>query len=259
MELDLNGHTVETNFNNPVFVVNGAKLTLKGGNINAKKNVVRVNNGGEVRIESGTYDSKNEAFKAVGTGSKITLNGGTVKSVECALGVNQGAVLEMNGGLVQTSDNMGIGTNGNAGQGGNTITMNGGRIEANIVTAGYEAIGVYIANSDVFVMNGGEIVANNGTGLCMRAGDVTINNGTIIATGEPGHDGKIADDPTIMTGTSAIIYHESANYPAKEGMKLTVKGGTITGVDHSVQVLSNEITPNVHVSGGTLTPAYPEA
>ena len=112
-------------------------------------------------------------------------------------------------------------------------------------------------------MNGGTIKANGGTGLCMRSGDVTINAGTIIATnvdknGNVVADGKIGDDSTIMTGCSAIIYHETANYPGKEGMKLTVKGGTIRGVDHSIQVLSNEEVPQVFVTGGALTPPYPE-
>ena len=263
MTIDLGDHEITSNLNAALFRVNnGAKLVLTGdGTISAKKWIVQVNNG-EVVVESGNYNTQNEGFKAIGTSSKVTINGGTISSVECALGANRGGFIELNGGNIITSDNMGIGTNGSSGEGGNTIIMNGGKIDANIVSAGYEAIGVYIANNDEFIMNGGEIKANGGTGLCMRAGHVVINDGTIIATGTkkdgtPVADGKIADSPVVMTGVSAVIYHESADYPSKAGMKLEVKGGIITGVDNSVEVLSNEEVPQVFVTGGNLTPAYP--
>lgn len=185
------------------------------------------------------------------------MNGGYVKTQETAISANQGGTIEMNGGLIETIDNMGIATNGSNGQGGNTIIMNGGKIDAHITSAGWEACAIYVANNDTFVMNGGELVANNGAGLCMRAGDVTINDGTITATGEAGTTGKIGDAKFQM-GKSAVIYHEKANYPGKAGMKLTINGGAFTGVDHSVEVLSNEAEPQVFVTGGNFTPVYPE-
>ena len=239
-------------------------LTLTGdGTIQNKWLVAQANNGGRIVIDSGNYICQKEGFKAIGSGSKLIMNDGHVQTVECALGANQGAEIIMNGGLVETSDNMGIGTNGSAGQGGNTITMNGGKIDASIRSSGYEAIGIYIANNDTFVMNGGEVIANGGTGLCMRAGDVTIHGGSIIASNKDKNgnvvpDGKIADKNTVMMDCAAVIYDEAANYPGKEGMKLTIDGGTLTAVDHSVQVLSNEAEPQVFVTGGNLTPAYPE-
>lgn len=263
--LDLSGHDISGQLSSELFAVNGKKLTLKGtGTVSNNKWIAGVTGGGTVQIDGGNYVTRNEGFFAQGNGSTIIFNGGHISTVECAMNIAGDAVLEMNGGVIETSDNMGIGTNGSSGRGGNLITMNGGKIDANIRSAGYEAIGVYIANDDIFVMNDGEITAHGGTGLCMRAGDVTINGGKIAATGTtkdgtPVADGKIADSPIVMTGISAVIYHESANYPAKEGMKLAVKGGTITGVDHSVEVLSNEAEPQVTVTGGTLTPGYPEA
>lgn len=258
MTIDLGGHTITGNIQNALFNANGAKLTLKGeGSIQNAKWIANAINGGEVIIESGDYVSRNEGFKAIGAGSIVKMNGGHVTSQETAISANQGGIIEMNDGLIETIDNMGLATNGSEGQGGNTIIMNGGKIDAHITSAGWEACAVYVANSDVFVMNGGELVANNGAGLCMRAGDVTINDGIITATGEPGTTGKIADGKFQM-GKSAIIYHEKANYPGKAGMRLEVKGGTITGVDHAIDVQSNEAEPQVFVSGGTFTPAYPE-
>lgn len=252
-------------------VVAGGRLTLKGGMASNKGQVALASNGGEVVIESGAYASSRAAVVRAGVEGNVTVNGGTLTGQEGAVdcrgkGTNNtcGATITVNGGKLAGVDNFAIATNGTAGMGGNVITINGGELEGNIQSAGYEAIGVYIANSDVFVMNGGTIKANGGTGICMRAGDVTINDGTIIATnvdknGNIVTDGKIGDDPTVMEGCSAIIYHETANYPGKEGMRLEVKGGTVTGVDHAIQVLSNEAEPQVFVTGGTFTPDYPEA
>ena len=243
----------------------GAKLVLKGpGSISNKGNCGIAQNGGLIKVDGGSYTStSNSAFDALVNGT-IIFNSGEATGSEGGICAPSGnGRIEVNGGHLTGLDNFAIATNGSNGRGNNTIIVNNGLLEGNIKTAGYEAIGVYIANNDVFVMNGGKIIAHGGTGLCMRAGNVTINGGEIVATnvdkdGNIVADGKIADDPTIMTGCSAVIYHEKANYPGKAGMKLTIKGGTITGVDHAVEVLSNETEPQVFVTGGNFTPAYPE-
>lgn len=261
----LNGQDIAGNVNAPLFNVDGAKLVLKGnGSVSNVRHLAVAVNGGEIVIDGGSYDTSYEGFKAIGQGSKLVMNKGSLLTSECALGVNEGAYLELNGGTVTTRDNMGIGTNGKAGQGNNTIVMNGGEIVASITTNGYEAIGVYIANNDNFTMNGGSIVANGGAGICMRAGNVVINNGSIegkASENRParstGWIGDMKGDAGKMT-QSGIIYHESANYPGKDGMSLTINGGNITGVAHSVEVLSNEAEPAVIVTGGEFTPAYPE-
>ena len=239
--------------------MNGAKLTLTGnGTITNGKWIANVVNGGEVVIEDGTYVTNKEGFTLTGAGSKLVMNGGTIRTQETGIVPHQGAIVEMNGGLIETVDNFGIASNGSAGQGGNTIIINGGKIDAHITSAGWEACGLYVANNDTVVINDGEIVATNGCGICQRAGDLTIHGGMITCTGEAGTTGKVGDGKFQM-GKSAVIYHEKANYPGKAGMKLTIDGGTFTGVDHAVEVLSNEETPQVFVTGGTFTPAYPEA
>ena len=262
-ELDLNGNTITSTISAPLFMVTG-KVTIKGGSASTRGQMAQVKNGGNLTIVDGTYTSAAADVIRVGTDGTVTINGGELTGREGAVACRDGgSTVTINGGTLVGTDNYAVATNGSAGMGNNVITINGGKLEGNITSPGYEAIGVYIPNHDTFVMNGGEIIAHGGTGLCMRSGDVTINNGTITATnvdknGNIVADGKIGDDPTVMTGCSAVIYHESANYPGKEGMKLTVKGGTITGVDHSIQVLSNEAQPQVFVTGGILTPVYPE-
>jgi hypothetical protein len=258
--VDLNGNDITSSVAAPLFDVKGATLTLKGnGNVSAARHIAVATNGGKIVIESGNYTTSNEGFKAVGEGAEITMNGGTLISQECGLGVNRGATLIMNGGTVQTIDNMGIGTNGSDGEGSNTIIMNGGEVIGNIISDGYEAVGAYIANNDTFTMNGGSIIGNGGAGIVMRAGTVTINGGYIEGKSSEnrpaGSTGWVGDNKTKMT-QSGIIYHESANYPGKAGMSLTVTGGTIKGEFKSLEVLSNEVEPAVVVTGGEFTPAY---
>ena len=257
-KIDLNGQTIRSIIDQPLFVANSGTLTLTGdGAVKVSNRIGSAVNGGKIIIEDGEYESGDVAFQAVGNGSKVVFSGGSIEAVEGGIGAFDGGELVVNGGEIKVSDNFALFTNGTEGRGGNVITMNGGKLIGNITSNGYEAIGVYIANNDEFTMNDGEIIANNGAGLCMRGGTVVINGGSITATGEAGTTGWIGDDKTKMS-KSAIIYHESANYPGKEGMSLTVAGGVITGVDHSIEVLSNETTPNVTVTGGTFNPAFPE-
>ena len=261
--IDLNGFALDSDLpkseKKEVFIVDGAKLTFKGvGSIEANYRIANAVNGGVIEIDGGDFDAGDVGMTARGAGSKIIMNGGYLTAVEGGFGAFDGAEIVMNDGVIECSDNFPLFTNGTAGMGGNTITVNGGTLVGKIESPEYEACGVYIANNDTFIMNGGEIVANNGCGICMRAGHAVINAGMVACSGEPGTKGKIGDSP-IMMGKSAVIYHESANYPGKAGMKLEIKGGTFIGVDHAVEVLSNEATPNVIVTGGSFTPDYPEA
>lgn len=258
--MNLDGHHLTASLSSSLLTVNGGTLTLTGNGLIENSNYIGAAiNGGKIIIENGSYISvTNAGFSATGTGSKVTMNGGTINAVEGGLNAFDNAEIEMNGGEIEISDNFGIATNGTAGRGRNTIVMNGGKVTGHIKTAGYEACGVYIANNDTFTMNGGEIRADGGTGLCMRGGEVTINDGTIVATGEPGKDGWIGDKKTVLEGISAIVFDEQAGYPGNGGMKLTVNGGTIAGVDHAIQILSDSENPRVFVTGGNFTPVYPE-
>lgn len=256
--IDLNGHEMKSVINTPLFIVNGGTLTLKGdGSIDTLNRIASARNGGKIIIEEGSYVSGDVAFDAVGVGSRVTFNDGELNAVEGGIGSFDGAEVVMNGGEMSISDNFGLFTNGTSGRGNNTITLNGGTVVSNITSAGYEACGIYIANNDTFVMNGGTVVGNGGCGILMRAGNVTINDGKITAISGSNVPGYVGDNKTKMNA-SGIIYHETANYPGKAGMSLTVAGGTITGVEHSIEVLSNEAEPNVTVTGGTFNPAYPE-
>lgn len=252
--LDMNGHKLTSTIPNYALEADGAKLTLKNANMSSSGRLVQAINGGEVIIDSGSFNSGNVAFAAVGEGSKVTMYGGAITAQEGGIGAFDGAEVEINAGNITGIDNFPVFTNGTAGRGGNTIVFNDGQLVGNIQSAGYEACGVYIANNDVFTMNGGIIAANGGCGILMRGGTVVINDGLVRATPGDHVPGWVGDNKTKMSA-SAVIYHESANYPGKAGMSLTINGGTFNGVDHSVEVLSNEATPSVTINGGSFNPA----
>ena len=259
--IELNGHTLTGTAASKtanLFTVNSGTLTLKGpGLLTVTGRIAQANDGAEIVIQSGSYESNDVAFTA-GYGGKVTMDGGEIHAVEGGIIAPLGhGEIEMNDGTIEISDNFAIGTNGTEGRGFNAITINGGLLIGNITSAEYEAIGVYLPNNDTLVVNDGIIQANGGAGICMRAGFVTINGGEIMASTGSHVPGYIGDKKTKMNA-SGIIYDYNANYPGRAGMSLTINGGTITGADHAVEVLSDEETPNVTVNGGSFTPAYPE-
>lgn len=271
LTLDLNGHELSAAIRSPLFNVDGGTLTLKGGSVSNSGQVGIVTNGGEIVVENGTYTSSSaEVFRVAPQGS-VVINDGELTGREGAVttrgnGDNNGCNgrITVNGGHLTGTDNFAVATNGSSGMGRNVVTINGGTLIGNIQSPGFEAIGVYIANDDDFVMNGGEIIAYGGTGLCQRGGSVTINAGTITANAQDKNgnivpDGKVGDDATVLEGVSGIVYHKSAKYSGSTGMSLTINGGTIHGEDHSIQALTDEEIPNIYINGGTLIPAYPEA
>ena len=265
--LDLNGHKLSTTKASGYLLnADGATLTITGdGEIEARRRIGVATNGGIIVIENGKFSSEVDvAFCALN--GKVVFNDGEIIAREGGIIAPEGnGEIEVNGGHIAVSDNFAISSNGNAYPEGvlpSIITINDGLLEGNIVSDGYEAIGVYLPNNDTFVMNGGKIIAHGGAGICMRGGNVTINGGEIIAEGDENTKGWIGDlkgEVGVMS-CSGIIYHIYPDYSGgKIGMHLEVNGGKITGVAHAIDVVSTEEHPNVDIHGGTFQPAFPEA
>jgi len=268
--IDLNGRNLSrAEQSGALFnVTDGAVVTLTGnGNVSAGYRVAEVTDGSLI-VDSGNYTAtKNNCFRADGENAQITINGGTITGQEGAVLVFNGATATITGGVLTGLDNSPVATNGTPDVGGNTILMSGGELVGNIQSAGYEAVGLYIANNDTFVMSGGKITANNGCGICQRAGSVTIGPDAIIeVTGVEGFTGKVGDAKNALS-QSAIVFDMSQDYPGAKlepAMSLTVAAGAqLTGVAKSIDVLNvsavtGEVyTPNITVAEGALcTPPY---
>lgn len=254
--IDLAGYDISTEFSQPLFEVTAGTLTLTGeGSMTAYR--IAEAKGGKIVIENGTYTADNVGFFSIGEGSKATMNDGLLTCYVGGFGALDGGEVEINGGRIVCNNGACLFTNVTEGRGGNTITLNDGMLVGNVEAEGYESAGVYIANNDEFTMNGGSIASTKGCGILMRAGEVVLNGGSVETRGT-GAGGKVSD-PRFVMDHSAVIYHELADYPGKDGMSLTITGGTYIGVEHSVSVLSDEVTPNVTVTGGIFSPPYPES
>lgn len=233
--VDLNGKKV-TSPSGYAFINKdpNAKLVIKNGEIEAKYSIAHAD-GGKVVIESGTYKSTSNAPLTVGDNGVIVVNGGSFEGPEGAVitGYAQGAEIEINGGTFSATDNLVLAGNGNKTNSAgavrteaNHITVNGGTFNGSIKSAGYIAGGIYAAWKDVWTLNGGTFNVTNGCGICARAGQVTIGENVVFnVTGTTA--GWVGDNKTIVP-CAAIVYDESANYPAQdETSKITVNSAVI--------------------------------
>ena len=251
--LDLNGHMLTADFSGYMFVVDAVKFTIMNGHVNSEHRIAEVLNGGTITVINGEYTSKDVSFASVGVNSRVEINGGEVTSNTSCIGVFGGAMLLVRGGVITSTDNYAIYTSHSDAYGLNNIAISGGTIVCQTNTAGKASCGVLIANKDNFLMIGGEIISTNGCGLLMRSGSATIKNGSISAYGS---DNGLVGDVAEEMSNSAIIFHQTTNYPNKSSMRLTIEGGTFTGTDHSIEILSDESTPQVTVTGGNFIPEY---
>ncbi|MBR2247130.1 MAG: hypothetical protein IJ880_08925 [Bacilli bacterium] len=219
-------------------------LDLGGNTLNVAGNDVII--AGELVIEgNGDVQANAWGLNAVGSDAKITVNGGNFTAREGALVAQKGAALEINGGTFECTDNCPIMGQGNTGNGNVNIVMNGGKLIAHITSAGYIAAGVYMPNDGSFTMNGGEIISD-GAGIVMRGGQVNLNGGVINANGATGVKGKVGDS-RIVIGPYAVIYDQTAHYPAVNSMELNIgKDMVLNGTDGDISVLVDDgVTANI--------------
>jgi len=185
--------------------------------------------------------TKAQAFDIVGAQKTIDLNGNTIESTGSnALRLNQGAELviegdgnvnsqefgvlalhgssaTINGGTFTTTDNIVLGTNGLSGYGENTIVVNDGTFNAHITSNGYIACGVYVANNDTVVLNGGTFNIYDGCGVCVRSGQAIIGEDVVfnmLTEHIPALTaGKVGDAPIQVPAGERFVLDLKANYP----------------------------------------------
>lgn len=255
--INLNGKTLSTE--NKAIIINGGEFIVEGtGTIDGTGRTIQVLNGGKLIIEDGEIVSRRDCAITCSANGIVIMNGGAVKAQEVGILATTGAQVTVNGGSVDTIDNFAIGGNGNGGQGGTDITINGGNIRGNITSAGYVACGIYQPQDGTLTINGGEIVANGGCGIVMRAGQLTVNGGTIIGSGESGIRGKVGDSK-ITIGPNGITYDQAAHYPDRQNLSINITNGYVIGVDQAVEILKDEGHQEaVTITGGVLLPTTEE-
>ncbi len=249
ISIDLGGNemTLATASNVPGIQVVGGSLSIENGTINATKRALQAYDGGSITLGEGAeVISGDVAVGATGAGSEIIVDGGSITAQESGVLVTSGARVEMNDGTITGLDNGPIMGNGTRGQGDVEIVMNGGELIANIESAGYVAVGVYMPNSGTFTMNGGRIVANGGAGVVCRGGLTKILGGEIVTTAHPTLEvGKVGDSRVVVP-CSAVVYDKNSKYPAMDSLEVIIGADAIlNGAHEDITIISDEAEPRV--------------
>ena len=239
--IDLGGNTVRG------ISTSGGEVVVKNGTVASGSSAaaISVYSGGKATIDDGAVivGTRNNGIE-INTGGEVVVNGGSISAQEAGIYPSGGATLTINGGSISCVDNGGLMMNGTAGKGGNTVVMNGGRIEGHIKSAGYLACGVYLPNDDVFTMNGGEIVSD-GVGIVLRGGKAILNGGTIEANGATGVKGKVGDS-RVVVGPYAVVYDMESAYPAKDSLGLVIGEDMILmGTDGDIDIVGDANNANI--------------
>ena len=250
-ELDLANCTLTSLFGGYMFIVDGATLTLRCGNVSANGFIAKAINGGRIIVESGNYISNGAAFESAGQDTSVTISGGTITCGNGALISSDGGMISIQGGTVISSNGATIATSTTDGAVTNQISITGGNIIARTSMDGYISCGVCLENKDQFVMSSGRITSTNGCGLLIRDGRAVIRNGTIAAEGSG--TGWIGSNGTRMSH-SAIIYHETAK-DTHYGMRLEITNGLFEGANLALEIISENEHPNILINGGTFVPS----
>ena len=209
--INFNGNTLTVQPGN-LKVKDGAELVLSDdngtGGITATRNAITVENGGELTVESGTY----ETTEFTGRGSvitiaegadnaKITINGGTINADYFAVASYSDGEVEINGGEINSSA-----TVKNTDESGATyhaytvrlskghLTMNGGTV--NGIHGGIGLIGTASAT-----INGGTVTLNNSYEGAKDSFYCLYLEGNASA--------EVNDGTFINNGTNPLVYSSS--------------------------------------------------
>lgn len=197
--LDLGGKTLSAATfaaagKHPIFTVSGetASAVVINGKINSASEGLCVHDKATLTVKDGLEMTTSEMTLKALTNSTLIIEGGTYTC----------------------NDNAVIATNGTEGYGGNTIIVNGGTFNGNILSPGYIACGIYVANSDVVTVNAGTFNIKNGVGVMVRSGKAIVNGGTFNITNDGTvKAGEIGDAKVNIETNHTLVLDLHTSYP----------------------------------------------
>lgn len=272
--LDLNGHTLTGQlvvYNQRTTIVKDSTataaptinddhtVTYQSGKIVNDVPAVSVQSGSTFILESGTIESQKGSGVSVVAGATANINGGYVCSKEFGVLVEQlGSTANINGGVIEAMDNAAVAGNGGKDNGNTIININGGNLISHIKTPGYIACGVYHPQNGQLNITGGDIYADGGVGVLMRAGQLNMTGGTVTATGTT--SGYVGDQKVAIASNGIVLDYQS-NYPGNAGntMSAEISGSAAISTDPAAKALevmkTDAQTPakTIVVTGGTFS------
>ncbi len=161
-----------------------------------------------------TITSTTDVALSVTGGKTLRIKGdGNVIAQEMCAMAFFGSTLIIDGGTYTAHDNAVFGTNGLSNYGGNTIKINNGTFNGTIETPGYVACGIYVANNDTVIVNGGTFNITNGVGILARSGSTTVGEGVVFNVTGDGEKGKVGDSKVTVPSGEVLVVDYAANYP----------------------------------------------
>lgn len=224
--LDLSGHELNVDASVGILVDGGSlHLTDMGdgsGIIVATGSAVNVVNGGHFKMDGGNISAGNIGVAAgfkngADSGATIDIYGGSVKAVEFAVwGVN-GSSISIYDGEFTATDNAVIASNGTPSNGPVNVKIEGGTFNCGIVSGGYLACGVFVAQCGTWNIVGGtfNMMSDKATAFVVRSGNVNIDLDKVIVNmnaSPSGSIGKVGDSTFVNSGHVVAAYYTSGAY-----------------------------------------------
>lgn len=289
MTLDLNGKILTATEGKNCIQLFGAHLTVmdssvsgvvpvvsdgyktvvyESGKLTTTRTGVMVLKGSSLVLKSGTIESTGNVgvfagLSGNGSGS-FTMDGGYVHAYSGAVGViNEGSKAQINDGVIVSEQNAPVMGNGTQGQGGTEITVSGGTLISRCTTDGYNACGIYHPQAGKLTITGGDIFADGGAGVLMRAGSADISGGTITASGtEPGW---IGDKDAMVPCSGIVVDHTSQKYPGEaESDVVSISGNAVIRCDTGLPAVQAMVSDgesakgDIVITGGTFDGGKPD-
>lgn len=224
--LDLSGHKLNVDASVGILVDGGSlHLTDMGdgsGIIVATGSAVNVVNGGHFKMDGGNISAGNIGVAAgfkngADSGATIDIHGGSVKAVEFAVwGVN-GSNISIYDGEFTATDNAVIASNGTPSNGPVNVKIEGGTFNCGIVSGGYLACGVFVAQCGTWDIVGGtfNMMSDKATAFVVRSGNVNIDLDKVTVNMNASASdsiGKVGDSTFVKSGHVVAAYYTSGAY-----------------------------------------------
>ncbi|WP_400208775.1 hypothetical protein [Methanomethylophilus alvi] len=223
--LDLSGHKLNVDASVGILVDGGSLyLTDMGdgsGIIVATGSAVNVVNDGYFTMDGGNISAGNIGVAAgfkngADSGATIDIYGGSVKAVEFAVwGVNGSSIFIYDGEFT-SADNAVIASNGTPSNGPVNVRIEGGTFNCGIVSGGYLACGVFVAQCGNWDIVGGtfNMMSDKATAFVVRSGNVNIDldNVTVNMNATSDSIGKVGDSTFVKSGHVVAAYYTSGAY-----------------------------------------------
>lgn len=291
MTFDLNGKTLTAKDGSDcAFKILGGNLTVRdssvhgraplvsadyksvdyegSGKILASKVAVRIYRGGTMTLESGAVDSIAGVAIFAGSTSQdngnghLSVKGGYIHAYSAAVAFfAQGTTVNVSGGVIASEENAPLLGNGTSH--GTEATVSGGTLISRCTTDGYNACGIYHPQAGKLTITGGNIFADGGAGVLMRAGSAYISGGTITASGTEA--GRVGDKDAEVPCSGVVVDHTSEKYPGEvESDTVTISGNAVIRCDAAlpaVQVMASDgesVKGDIVITGGTFDGGKPD-